>query len=472
MGTREHLTLGDTGHITTPKINFPPLAVAFLSSWGLFAQTNSAVPQAQAALPNPGSSPAAFSPAAEVNRVLPSWLRFGGEYRGRFEGYSGGGFKPDTTDAYWLSRVRLNLTIRPVSWFRIYAEGQDARAIAKQPGQPPYENVWDIRQAFAELGDAEKGIFAVRVGRQEINYGDQRLVGSSNWTNTARTFDAVRAIANFAMPAAAVRLEVFAASVVNVVDDTWDHHQQGNNFHGIHGEVTKLVPGASIEPYVYWKLQPGLKNEAGAVARLDEKIPGIRWVGKLPVGFDYQLEMAKEVGSLGSDQIHAWAGHWVVGHSSPKVTLKPRFWAEYNYASGDRNAKDGTRGTFDQLYPTAHDKYGLADQVGWKNLRDLRTGVETVPAKHWTATLEYNDWHLASAFDALYNTSSTALARSATGTAGSHIGQELDLVANWTVSPSFQVGSGIGHIFPGEFLKKTTSGSGYTFPYVMFMYKF
>ena len=322
------------------------------------------------------------------------------------------------------------------------------------------------------MGDGQKGLFALRAGRQEINFGDQRLVGSSNWTNTARTFDAVRGMANLVLPHAAVRLDIFAASVVNVVDDTWDHHQQGNNFHGIHAEVTKLVPGASIEPFVYWKLQPGLKNEAGAVAKLDEKIPGIRWVGTFSEGFDYQLEIATETGSLGTDKVRAWAGHWVIGHTTSSVRLKPRVWAEYNFASGDANAKDGTRGTFDQLYPTAHDKYGLADQVGWKNLKDVRVGVETKPAKNLTATLEYNDWHLASAFDALYNTSSTAIARSATGTAGTHVGQELDVVGSWTITPAFQAGAGLGHIFPGEFLKKASPGNAYTFPYVMFMYRF
>ena len=31
------------------------------------------------------------------------------------------------------------------------------------------------------------------------------------------------------------------------------------------------------------------------------------------------------------------------------------------------------------------------------------------PGKNWTATVEYNNWHLASPYDALYNTSSTAL---------------------------------------------------------------
>jgi len=418
-----------------------------------------------------------FSPAAEVNKILPSWLKFGGEYRARFEGYSGGGFKPATTDAYWLSRTRLNLTIKPTPWLKLFGEGQDSRAIAKQPGQPPYENVWDIRQAFAEIGDADKNLLALRVGRQEINYGDQRLVGSSNWTNTARSFDAVRGFLNVSAPLATVRLELFAASVVNAVNDTWDHHQQGNNLHGIHFEITKLIPGASIEPYVYWRLQPGVRTEAGVVSKLNEKVPGVRFVGKLPGGFDFQLEFVKELGTVGAknpghDNIAAAAQHWVLGRTFAATPWKPRPWIEYNYASGDANSKDGTRGTFDQLYPTAHDKYGLADQVGWKNINDLRGGIEMKPRKNLTGIVEYNDWHLANAHDALYNTSSTSLARSTAGTAGTHVGQEFDVTAIWTVFGALQTGAGLGHLFPGEFLRKSTPGNSYTYPYVTFTYRF
>ena len=409
-----------------------------------------------------------FSPATEFNKGLPAWIRFSGEYRTRFEGYSGGSFKPNTTDAYWLSRVRLEFTLQPVSWLKFFAQGQDARAIAKQPGIPPYENVWDIRQGYLELGDIEKTTFALRVGRQEVAFGDERLLGPSNWTNAARTFDAIRGTARYK----GYRVDLISASVVNVVDDTWDHHQQSNNLHGAYGSITKLVPGTTIEPYLFWRLQPRVKNEAGVVANLDEKVPGIRWVGKLSHGFDYQVEMVREFGSLGSDKVQAWAGHWVVGSTAAKVFMAPRVWTEYNYASGDRNAKDGVRGTFDQLYPSAHDKYGFADQIGWKNIKDLRAGVELKPAKAWKTTVEYNNWYLANPFDSLYATSSTALFRSTTGTAGTHVGQELDFIGTWAISKPLQAGAGIGHIFPGEFLKKTTPGNAYTYPYAVLTWKF
>ena len=347
-------------------------------------------------------------------------------------------------------------------------EGQDARVFAKNPAAPPFQNTWDIRQGYVELGGPETKSFGLRAGRQELNFGEQRLIGSSNWTNTARTFDAVRVT----MRHQNYRLDLFSASVVNPVDGTWDHHQQGNDIHGVYGGIEKLVPGATIEPYFFWRLQPRLKNESGKIANLDMRVPGVRWVGGLPLGFDYGLEMVKEMGSLGSDSVHAWAGHWVLGRTAKSLRMSPRVFMEYNYASGDKNSSDGVRGTFDQLYPTGHDKYGLADQVGWRNIKDLRAGITVKPRNNWTAALTYNDWYLASRFDALYNAASAAIARSPNGAAGTHVGQELDAQATWKIAKPLQAGMGFGHIFPGEFLKKTTPGKAYNFPYLMFTYAF
>ncbi len=223
-----------------------------------------------------------FSPSAEVNRVLPSWLTFGGQYRARFEAYTGGNFKPNSTDDYVLSQLRLNLLIHPTSWLKVYVEGMGARAFAKSPALPPYQNTWDIRQGYVELGDSEKELFGLRAGRQELRYGDQRLVGNADWTNTGHLFDAVRGSLHYQ----GYRLDIFAASVVNPVTGTWDHHQDGNDLHGLYGGIDKWIPNGTIEPYIFWRLQPRVKNKEGKIANMDEKAPGVRIAGKLPLGFD------------------------------------------------------------------------------------------------------------------------------------------------------------------------------------------
>jgi hypothetical protein len=434
-----------------------PLIFCALASAAAFGQT-----------PPAASVPTGFSPSVEVNKALPSWLKFSGQFRARFEGYTGGSYASNSTDDYLLSQLQLSLKFQPVAWLNIFAQGMDARSFEKVPAIPPFQNTWDIRQAYIELGDSHKRTLGLRVGRQELTFGEQRLIGSSPWTNVGRVFDAVRGTVRYG----GYRVDLFASSVVNPVTGTWDHHQQGNNLHGIYAGIEKLVPKATIEPYILWRVQPRVKNEAGVVANLDEKAAGVRFVGTLPLGFDYGTEMVREFGSLGSDDIKAWAGHWVVGRTTSSVWLKPRVFGEFNYASGDRNPKDGVRGTFDQLYPSGHDKYGLADQVGWRNIKEARAGVETKPRENVTATIEYNNWFLASATDALYVTAGTAFARSGTGTAGTHVGQEFDIAATYTVFEPLLIGAGFGHIIPGGFLKKTTAGTPYNYPYIVFIWKF
>ena len=163
--------------------------------------------------------------------------------------------------------------------------------------------------------------------------------------------------------------------------------------------------------------------------------------------------------------------HWVAGYTF-SIPYKPRAFAEYNYASGDRNPHDGRVGTFDQFYPTGHDKFGLADQVGWRNIRDLHFGVEARPTRAVTAALGVHSWWLASATDGLYSASGALIVRVASGSAGTRMGDELDAQCAWAINRQMQLGAGVGHIFPGPFLKLATQGNPYTFPYLMFGYSF
>ncbi|HEX4486564.1 MAG TPA: alginate export family protein, partial [Terriglobales bacterium] len=72
----------------------------------------------------------------------------------------------------------------------------------------------------------------------------------------------------------------------------------------------------------------------------------------------------------------------------------------------------------------------------------------------------------------LYSTASTALAKSAAGTAGRFVGQEIDFVAAYNYNKRTQLAGGFGHLFPGTFLNRTTPGNGYTYPYLAMTYGF
>lgn len=453
------------------------LAVLFLSISPAFGQqvANIVATTDQPALakqPAPApAAPAAKSPSDDLNAHLPAWLRFSGEIRLRGDGMLGDFFRSNTDDANLLTRLRLNMQVKTTSWMNFYFQAQDAHVIG--PGQTAslpalQRDTMDLRLAYVDLGDADRKPVRLRLGRQELAFGEERLIGPANWLNTPRSFDAV----STTLRVKGIRVDAFAASVVKIHDGQFNENTPGNYISGLYTAFSKLVPQATVEPYFFWRRQSGLLTETKKPGISDFGTLGLRWAGKSLLHTDYNVEMARQAGSLGSDSIGAWAGHWLLGYTISRKPLNPRFMAEYNYASGDHNSTDGKRGTFDQLFPSAHDLYGLTDQVGWKNIRHVRAGLEIKPGTNWTLSGKYSSYWLADAHDALYNAASIAIARSPKGLAGAYVGQELDFVLSRKYKNGPTLSGGLGHLFPGTFLKTTTPGNSYTFPYASLVYPF
>lgn len=424
---------------------------------------------AQTAVPDP--PPDWLVPTADLNRDLPSWLRLDGRYRNRFE--RSGGIKFGTTgDSYDLGQLRLWISIAPLRWLKLVAESQDSRVAGNQvvAPTPPLQNTWDIRQAYVQLGGSTSGWFDFVAGRQMVAFGDERLIGPSDWLNMGRTFDILRL--DLHHPGYTVSL--FSSSVIIARDGVINHHLQGNNLHGIYSSFSRLVPKAVFEPYVLWRVAPGnvkLNENAGRGA-LSEVTAGARIAGKLPASFDYNVEMAGQLGSLGPYSIRSWAGHWNAGKTLPNVAAAPRLFLEANYASGTGDPTGHTWSTFDQLYPSNHNKLGFADQIGWRNIEQVRAGAEQNVSRKWKFTETYENFWLASARDALYSTGGAPVAQSRTGAAGRHVGQELDAWCQWLWRSTVELGFGYAHVFTGSFLNQTTLGKDYNYPFVYMTYRF
>jgi hypothetical protein len=462
--------------VTRASFVFLALATVPLSA-GAQQQIASAEPQtASAPQPTQTSAPVAaqIQPAPKppfpnrANTVLPAWLRVRGEFRERLEGFENSGFVPERDDSYALSRVRLSATITPSKSLSFQAQVQDARVAKKDvgPTAAPFRGPFDLRLGFSDIGDAKAPV-AARLGRQELAFGEQRLLGHLAWVNTGRSWDAARMI----LRAKGWQADVFGASLVRSLPDEFDKSGNGNRLAGVYAASAKVIPQAAVEPYVFWRRDVNLRSELGTVGTLSQTTVGTRVAGKLPARLDYGVEMALQRGGLAADSLNTWAGHWQIRESLPGAGAI-KLTSEYNFATGDDNPTDGVRQTFDQLYPTGHDKLGLGDQVGWRNIHHLREGFEFSPFKATPISLNYHSWWLAEKTDGLYASSGTQIARVAGGAASSHVGQELDLQITRPLTPQLQLAAGYAHMFTGAFLKQATPGASYSYPYVMVTYVF
>jgi hypothetical protein len=411
-----------------------------------------------------------LTPSVELDDRLPSWLQFSGEERARAEGNIGIGFK-DSTDRYLLNRLRLNMKVKPTTWLNFNFQAQDARSFWREEAQkPPYRDPWDLTLAYLELGGLEKYHATFCVGRQDLSFGDERLIGVSNWTNTGRSYDGYRIAVQYQK----VRIDAFAASVVVFPGNDIGYHTPGNYIEGLYAAVDHLPAGMTVQPYFLWRRSPGVKLGNGSVGTEDFGTTGVRWTGKIVPALSFNTETALQRGSLKTDTVAAWATHLQGKLDLPfwKSSLHPAYVAEFNYASGDKNRKDGTHSTFDTLYASGHDKIDLADQAAWKNIREFRTGMDFRLSKRYKLMTRYADLWLANAHDSLYASNGAASVTSADGSAGNWVGQEFDGTITMSVKKSSQLGAGYGYLLPGTFLKKTTSGDPFMYPFLFYQTSF
>jgi hypothetical protein len=409
-------------------------------------------------------------PVHKLNRSLPSWFRIGGEYRGRLEGPTGIGFA-STSDFYFLDRLRLKLGIKPKEWLLFYGEVQDARIFFDHhiPNANPYEDKWTLWQAYPQVGSSETGWIDALAGRQVLRFGDERVIGPSEWLNVGRTFN----VARVDLHHPGYLISVFASSVIPGENTDVHNALPGNDLYGVYGSFQNIVPEADFEPYVLWRVAHSSPELPETLNRghLNEVTIGLHWKGNLPAAFEYDTEFDGQTGSLGASSIAAWAGYASVGKTFRKIAIAPHVFLEGNYASGTKNPTGHDWNTFDQLYPSNHDKYGFADEVGRRNLVQFRTGVEEEPTKKWKLKQQFEGYWLATSKDNFY-ASSGAVAVTAHPGASRHVGNEFDVVAEYEVNKGLNLGLGYARMFAGQFLTQTTPGHDYSYPYAYFEYNF
>ena len=397
----------------------------------------------------------------EINRSLPKWLCLAGGFRARLEGYTAAKAGNRNSDSYLLTRYHFGLSVTPTRWLSGYAELQDARAFGKDPPlASSYQSTWDLRRAQIDLGSIDQSPIALRIGRQDIAFGRRRLVGTGDWRNASRGWDAAMVGINRNR----LRVRGWTASRVTEAANGLTGHQAGNNLHGIYTVIKDVIPNSVVEPFVVWRLSPGFRTEAGDTGKLDEKTIGLRWAGSRS-RFDYDVEAAAQLGHISTDRIRAWACSVVLGHTFPS-RFKPRVFIQYDVASGDKNPNDGIRGTFDQLYRSVHDQHGLADQVGWQNLKTIRSGIRFSFGPNWMVAASFVDWSLATTSDGFYNSSGLLVARDPKRLSGGHVGTEYDLQMSYRSNRRLEIGAGVGYMRGARFLLSTTQLRSYRYPYL------
>jgi hypothetical protein len=440
-----------------------------------------------------GQEKAAATATAEAPAPVPSaglvndWLRqqsdffspwnLGGQIRGRFENkeffavpnegkadFQRGG---DGDNSYFLLRERVHLGYaQPDSWWGVFSEMQDSRAYNDDRNPSPDSDHFELRQAWVGIGNPQQFPLTAKVGRQELLYGDQRLVGPADWLNIGRTFDAFK----FRYAASNFWVDAFAAQQVMTDKHGFNASDDHDRLSGVYASTPALPRFQETQLYFLAhnverrppteqndKLQPlASPRDIYTIGARVKSLPGA--LGN----WDYEGEAAGQFGrfkfsdTAPSLEQRAYAVHAAGGYTWNQVPWSPRLGLEDNYASGDGNANDRQHGTFDNLFPSNHGLYGIMDFFSWQNMQDLRASAAIRPLPNLTVKLDGYAFWLADTHDYFYQ--STEAPRKTGGyginpSAGNYVGSELDLLAAYALPYGLSVQGGYGHFFAGDYVQ-------------------
>lgn len=348
----------------------------------MLAASTSAIQAGEASLVAPATTSKETKSAGLINDALrlaePAFSEWdiGIQFRSRYEVKENAGVVAsqdfisrgvDNDNDFLLFREKLHIGWQPVDWFKVFVQGRGAQALSDDRDPSPEHDVWDLHQAYIQLGHADAFPLILKLGRQEMTYGDQRFIGIGDWSNTGRSFDA--AVLRYSI-SKTFWVDVFSGRVVIPRNDYFNESNEYDLFSGIYASTQALWTGVETQAFFLARnvdagspnaIAPGI----GGPTERDVYTYGVRLKSQPGQfnGWDFAFEGAGQFGDVTSNgverDLRSFALTGSVGYTFEELWASPRLGVGYDYASGDSDARDGRHETFEPLFGTNHSFYGV-----------------------------------------------------------------------------------------------------------------
>ena len=386
-----------------------------------------------------------------------SYLSFGGEIRERFEGFENNplfGLTGLKSDNYLLHRALLHADLHANEYFRAFVQIGHHRVFGKEGATTPTEEGGvDLQQAFAEvtlpLAEPKENL-GLRVGRQEIALGSQRLVSVREGPNIRQSFDAARGT----YTNGPVSVTAFASHPVTIgQDDFDDNSDNAQRFWGVYG-VTPIGGGLNADLY-YLGLDRDMARFAEGAGREQRHSIGTRLWGKREA-VDYNFEFVYQFGEFGQGDISAWTVASDTGYTLAEYAWKPRLALRADVASGDRKRGDGNLNTFNALFPRGS-YFAENALIGPANFIDIHPYVSITPIPPLTLSAGADFLWRQNTNDAIYRQPNIPIAGTA-GNGDSYTGTQPYVMATWQMDPHTSLTATYVHFDAGQAIKAVGGG--------------
>ena len=392
------------------------------------------------------------APKAKEPVAAPGKLDVHGGLRWRTENWDWFGEPAERKYTFNALQFRLSIGQQRESWdwnlefeapllFNLPQQAQGAGALGQYGAGPAYfaandrqQNVGSIfaKQGYIRLKHLPGKLpQALRIGRFEFSDGgemapknatlaalkltriNQRLIGPFGWTHVGRSFDGLHYTAEIGKANLTVMSAVPTRGVFQA--DGWGQVKTPLTYAAFTRPVQHGRYQAEWRAFgmYYTDLRDVVKTDNRALrvrqAELTDRIQIGTFGGHLLQAYETKAGtfdavgwLALQAGNWGALKHRAWSGV-VEGGFQPRILprLKPWLRAGVTQGSGDKNAADGTHGTFFQVLPTPR-PFARTPFYNMSNTLDRYALVSVKPRKNLTVGAEFHSVRLSNANDLWY----------------------------------------------------------------------
>lgn len=357
---------------------------------------------------------------------------------------------------------------------------QDARTIAGANTygfgftQNEFVNNLGLFEGYVDVHAKQRRVW-FRFGRQRIVWGDGRLVGEGDFTQTPRAFDALRLGLSFKR----VDIDAFAALIGSSLS-TGLGALAGGAASGTSDTTPASPVPATTGSQLYglraiWHAAPLFNAELGALARIvrppaavdltpsDTFVLSARLSGDKR-GVKYSLEGAYELGRISSYGVNRDLSAFAIAGRATWETALPwhmTFGAEAAYASGDNGSTDpaAKQTRFDPIAPDKRPGHNLMGLYAWSNLILAGGDISVRPAEPLGINIGYRFVGLADPKGRWTSASLTTIGASPTNE--SHVlGHQIDAAISLRLWQPLTIDAGYGLFITGDGAKNILEASG------------
>lgn len=402
-------------------------------------------------------------------------ISFGGELREQYQYYENQNFGdmphifPNANAIQVWQRVMAHTNIELGSKVRIFAQlGSTFRFGNPDPLTPEIEeNHLSLHQAFIDYNFHKN--WSTRVGRQEISFGNHRLITFREGPNTRLTFDA--AIIKFRSEKR--KWDIFAMTPVISRKGAFDDQSFKDAIVGIYG-TEKVIPHKLLLDSYTLLFNSDRRKYNYATGHESRETTGLRIYSENPI-FNYEIEANYQKGKFNDLKIRAYS---ISTDVSYKVLLKNNFILGLgaNYMSGDKNKTDNQLNTYNSIF--SKPPFGLVAPIGLSNIVNINPYFKINPTKksniyagaYWLWRQSNQDGTYSPGAGGAIET--RPIPTMLFASEKKEIGTLLVLESNYFVNKNVSLGFDASYFFAGNYIKETGKGKDVTYLSSKIAYKF